>query len=426
MTTKRVLHCTLILMVLVTAGCGWFSGSSSSPEANSAPNNNSSSTPQPPKTINFGTAEGNIRDAVRRLETPTRTGPSSIVKAVKGELNKAVEELGTDNDALARRCADCKEETINEAAKVLEELNRIKDDLGADTTTIAQLDTELKTTVRTGLLRQADKLKTLGTKPLKTTEESSPSSSVAQVAKKDDTSEPAWWSIFIFPLQIVAGLLALVLLTGAVAYLWNRAWKRLEINVARIVKAHAAADRNGQPDYTSKLSSLSSTQSEMNTKLIELDTEVRSLARFVRESLARRPDHNPSYGDSNHQSQINDVSLKDEPEFPVAAVDYLGKMNRFATVVRPDFQNGILVNDPDGTGELVLIRDSRQSDDTQPLFVVPSATQFHTKQDFYTYYQKYYECVRPQAGAVWIIGPAVVQKVTGGWQLREKGMLEIR
>jgi hypothetical protein len=30
------------------------------------------------------------------------------------------------------------------------------------------------------------------------------------------------------------------------------------------------------------------------------------------------------------------------------------------------------------------------------------------------------------AGDVWIIGPAVVEKVAGGWQLREKGMLEIR
>jgi hypothetical protein len=101
-------------------------------------------------------------------------------------------------------------------------------------------------------------------------------------------------------------------------------------------------------------------------------------------------------------------------------------MNRFANVVKPDFQNGILVNDPEGDGELVLIRDPRVRDDTQPLFVIPRATQFHTKQDFYTYYQKYYDCVRPTGGDVWIIGPAVVEKVTGGWQLREKGMLEVR
>jgi hypothetical protein len=101
-------------------------------------------------------------------------------------------------------------------------------------------------------------------------------------------------------------------------------------------------------------------------------------------------------------------------------------MDRYALVVRPDFQNGILVNDPEGKGELVLIRDSRLPDETQPLFVIPRATQFLNKQDFHTYYQKYYDCVRPSAGDVWIIDPAVVEKVTGGWQLREKGVLEIR
>jgi hypothetical protein len=192
-----------------------------------------------------------------------------------------------------------------------------------------------------------------------------------------------------------------------------------------VLKAHLAAAREAQPDYAPKIASLSSAQTEMSSRLTELNTEVRSLARIVRESLVtRRSDGNSSYGGLNYQSHAEDVSQKDEPEFPVAAVDYLGKMNRFANVVRPDFQNGILVNDPDGDGELVLIRDSR--DETQPLFVVPRATQFQTKQDFYTYYQKYYDCVRPTAGDVWIIGPAVVEKVAGGWQLREKGMLEIR
>jgi hypothetical protein len=94
--------------------------------------------------------------------------------------------------------------------------------------------------------------------------------------------------------------------------------------------------------------------------------------------------------------------------------------------VRPDFQNGILVDDPQGKGELVLIRDSRLPEETQPLFVIPRSTQFQTKQDFYTYYEKYYDCAKPSAGDVWIIDPAVVSTVHGGWQLREKGVLEVR
>ena len=226
-------------------------------------------------------------------------------------------------------------------------------------------------------------------------------------------------------LRVAAGVLAFVLLASALTYLWKRSWRAVELNVAQVVKQHLAATREAQPDYAPKFSSISSTQAEMSNRLTELDTEVRSLARLVRESLAtRRSDHHPAYTGLNYQSQIESVFPKDEPEFPVSAVDYLGKMNRFANVVRPDFQNGILVNDPDGDGELVLIRDSR--DDTQPFFVVPRATQFQTKQDFYTYYQKYYDCARPSAGDVWIIGPAVVERVAGGWQLREKGMLEIR
>jgi hypothetical protein len=101
-------------------------------------------------------------------------------------------------------------------------------------------------------------------------------------------------------------------------------------------------------------------------------------------------------------------------------------MQRQVNVIRPDFQNGILVNDPNGKGELLLIKDSKLPEGDQPLFIVPRATQFQTKQDFYTYYEKYYDCAKPSAGDVWIIDPAVVSTVQGGWQLREKGVLEVR
>jgi hypothetical protein len=53
-------------------------------------------------------------------------------------------------------------------------------------------------------------------------------------------------------------------------------------------------------------------------------------------------------------------------------------------------------------------------------------TQFQTKQEFHSYYERYYECQRPSAGDVWIIDPAVVSTVPGGWELREKGVLEVR
>ena len=425
MTMKRILHCTLICMVLVTAGCDLFPSS----DTNSPPQNiNSQSTPQPRNTINFTGARNDVQEAFKRLNTSGRSDPSLTVKPAKDAINEAIKKLGKDRNDIARRCGDCEERTINGAAEGLQNLNEILAKLGTDKKTIVALG-EVKADVQQGLSDEASRLEELSTAKPKTTEEPSPSPSPATANTNtniNNNKNNGWvWDTLIFSAKIIAVLLTLVLLVSAVNYMWKRAWKTVELNVSKVLKAHLAAAREAQPDYAAKISSLSSAQAEMSSNLTELNTEVRSLARIVRESLVtRRSDGNTSYGGFNYQSLGEVVVPKDEPEFPVSAVDYLDKMDRFANVVRPDFQNGILVNAPDGDGELVLIRDSR--DDTQPLFVVPRATQFQTKQDFYTYYQKYYDCVRPSAGDVWIIGPAVVEKVAGGWQLREKGMLEIR
>jgi hypothetical protein len=48
------------------------------------------------------------------------------------------------------------------------------------------------------------------------------------------------------------------------------------------------------------------------------------------------------------------------------------------------------------------------------------------RQEYYNFYEKYYDCANPESGALWIHDPAVVEKVAGGWQLREKGRLEVR
>jgi hypothetical protein len=358
MTMKRILHCTLIYMVLVTSGCGFFSDESTSkPKANSSP------TPETQNKADAASAQTDVQGASTRSSSAGRAGPSATVTPGRNQ---------------SQRDSDTGDDKLNQT-----------------------------------------------TQPATTTPSPTPSTTQTPVKAETVSDEFDWWSTLVLALKIAGVLAVLVLLASALSYLWKRSWKTIELNVGRVVVAHLAATREAQPDYAPKLSSLSSAQEEISSRLTELDTEVRSLARLVRESFStRRSDGNPSYSSFNYQSHVQNVAPKDEPEFPVSAVDYLGKMNRFANVVRPDFQNGILVNDPDGTGELVLIRDSR--DDTQPLFVVPSLTQFQTKQDFYTYYQKYYDCARPSAGDVWIVGPAVVERVEGGWQLREKGMLEIR
>ena len=413
MTMKRILHCMLMFMVLVTSGCGFFSD-----ETTSTPNANSSPTPQTKNSIDFAGAERDLQKAIDQLNSPR----PATVKSVKDDINDAIKKLGK---AERDRCTDCSEETKGQAADVSKSLNEITNPLGKDPEKeIADFDEKVIAKLKQDLGNEAEKLDRLSTAN-KPTEIPSPSPSPTQTeSSKIESEDWGLSSILMMAAKIVSGLLALVLIATALSFLWKRAWKTVEVNVGRVLTSHLATIREAQPDYTPKFASLSSGQAEMSSRLTALDTEVRSLSRVVRESLARRSDGNSSYGGFNYQSQVQEAPAKDEPEFPVSAVDYLGKMNRFANVVKPDFLNGILVNDPDGDGELVLIRDSR--DETQPLFVVPRATQFQTKQDFYTYYQKYYDCVRPSSGDVWIIGPAVVEKVAGGWQLREKGMLEVR
>jgi hypothetical protein len=405
-------------MVLVTAGCGLLSDHSTS-----TPNANSSATPQTQKKIDFASAERNVRNAISKLKSAGRTVDSTIIKPVKGEINSAIDKLGQDENEIAERCADCSEETKRGAFEVVQLLSGISNSL-KDSPKIEDLSPDVKNQLQQDLNDGAERLNKLSL-ALTTTPGLTPAATQTPITSEMGKDEFDWWRILMLSLKVIGVLLVVVLLASALNYLWNRAWKTVELNISKVLKAHLAAAREAQPDYAAKLASLSSAQAEMSSKFTELNTEVRSLARIVRESVVtRRSDGNSAYSGLNYQSHVEDGSSKDEPEFPVSAVEYLGKMNRYANVVRPDFQNGILVNDSDGDGELVLIRDSRN--ETQPLFVVPRATQFQTKQDFYTYYQKYYDCVRPMAGDVWIIGPAVVEKVAGGWQLREKGMLEIR
>jgi hypothetical protein len=243
--------------------------------------------------------------------------------------------------------------------------------------------------------------------------------------KTEETVSASIMDYVILGLEIAGGLLVLGLLGYGILYLRNQSQQRLEHQLGKVASANAAATREAQKEILDKVSALSSAQNDTNTRLHDVHTEIRTLARLVRETSPSRGDGRSYLSLASSRAQNDPPPPKEEPEFPVSAVDYLDKMTRFANVVRPDFQNGILVNDPSGTGELVVIRDGRQ-DDTRMLFLVPRHAQFQTKQDFYTYYEKYYDCARPSGGDVWIIGPAMVEKVTGGWQLREKGLLEIR
>jgi hypothetical protein len=273
--------------------------------------------------------------------------------------------------------------------------------------------------------RLDDAKTSLGPVSMAIVDRESVTASAAASPSGSPTTNPGDWDWMVFPAEILGGVILVVLLIAAWLVLRKRSWARLDAHLNDALTAHVGGVRKQQADIAKQFSTLASAQSEMSTRLSDVQTEVRSIGRLVRDasldSGARRSSVSESY-----TPQMEMPSPKDEPVFPISTIDYLGKMKRFALVVKPDFQNGILVIDPEGKGELALIRDSKIDDDLQPLFVVPRAGQFQTKQDFHTYYEKYYDCAQPSAGEVWIVEPAAVSKVPGGWLLREKGVLEVR
>jgi TolA-binding protein len=178
-----------------------------------------------------------------------------------------------------------------------------------------------------------------------------------------------------------------------------------------------------QDDLARQIEASAAVNKDINQRLADVQTEFRQMSRLLQQTALtsnRQPASPANYSDRPP------APVSDMPVFPIAADDLLRQMHRKSVIVKRDFQNDMLVSDPDGKGELVLIRDSQIADEVQPLFIVPSVTQFQMRQEYYNFYEKYYDCANPESGAVWIIDPAVVEKVAGGWQLREKGVLEVR
>lgn len=154
----------------------------------------------------------------------------------------------------------------------------------------------------------------------------------------------------------------------------------------------------------------------VNERITTLRQEFEMLRRTLGTGVASPP---PS---GSYQGAV--AEIKEQPAFPVSAVEYLNREGRNATRVKSDSLNGILVKDTDGAGEMVVVEDYSSS--FSQLYAVPTAGSFRTKSDFHVYYEKYYECHRPAGGEVWINRPATVNRVDGGWELRDKGELEVR
>jgi hypothetical protein len=225
-------------------------------------------------------------------------------------------------------------------------------------------------------------------------------------------------------LPIIAMIATPLLAIGlfAVAFLSISKARREASDSANAMRQSITGLRGNQEAFAKQLESLVASNRDLFARLAELSAEIGSVNSRVQSARAAAL-ADTTHGDTSAPDGNGATTRQAEPPpFPSTVDAYLRKMQRQATIVKPDFQNGILV--ADAQGELVLVEDTSISRDT--LFVVPRTPQFQMKQDFYTYYERYYDCERPGSGTVWIVDPAVVARVQGGWELREKGVLEVR
>src|SRR6185369_2460434 len=106
------------------------------------------------------------------------------------------------------------------------------------------------------------------------------------------------------------------------------------------------------------------------------------------------------------------------PAFPSLVASYLKRTKSANKVnVTFDYESGSFV--PVEDGEFVIVTNA-----DQPV-VLPRASKFSSKRDFYEFYQDYYHCPNPDAGDVQIIQPAFVARAANGWTLVATGLLDV-
>lgn len=106
------------------------------------------------------------------------------------------------------------------------------------------------------------------------------------------------------------------------------------------------------------------------------------------------------------------------PAFPSTVALYL-KRTRAADKVNVTFDYETESFLPVEDGEFVVVTNQ------DPAIVLPRATRFASRRDFYEYYQDYYHCPNPEAGEVNVIQPARVVRAENGWGLESTGVLDV-
>lgn len=109
-----------------------------------------------------------------------------------------------------------------------------------------------------------------------------------------------------------------------------------------------------------------------------------------------------------------------ENKFPTSVEDYLAKHGQSAFPVAYDYKENLLISDPNGEGNLVVVRDGADH------YLIPSLKLLSTKSLFDQYFERYYSCQNPRGGSIVVIEPALVLEEVGGWRLDKRGELEFR
>jgi hypothetical protein len=106
------------------------------------------------------------------------------------------------------------------------------------------------------------------------------------------------------------------------------------------------------------------------------------------------------------------------PSFPSTVALYL-KRTRSADKVNVTFDYETESFLPVEDGEFVVVTNQ------DPAILLPRATRFASRRDFYEFYQDYFHCPKPEAGEVNVIQPARVVRADNGWRLENTGVLDV-
>lgn len=231
-------------------------------------------------------------------------------------------------------------------------------------------------------------------------------SSMPTVESKSDDGFN-WLSFLLFGFAGLAGLVAIASLHYVLS---NKIEERIGNE-----RSSRHRDIDSVRSEQSQIRKLDKKVKDQGVQLTDIQSAIQSLQRQIAELR----------GQNNQQQAVfTQPVFKPEPQFPVAAEDYLNKVRSNAQTATADLIGGRLVNDPNKGNEFLIAKDHSLADGL--LYAVPNAIRFSTKADYQSYYEKYYDCDNPSGGAVWIKSPTTVRLIDGGWQLVEKGELETR